>query len=78
MRVETVRAGFAIDADSMTNFVTGDVDVFNLRIDLDLDDSGIAPDCGLRLTAANTQILGDYALSPSAADPSNVDVNQIG
>lgn len=70
--------GFAIDADAMTNFVTGDVDVFNLRIDLDLDGSGIAPDCGLRLTAANTQILGDYGLQPDSIDPSNVDVNQIG
>jgi hypothetical protein len=70
--------GFAIDADSMTNFVTGDVDIFNLRIDLDLDGSGLAPDCGLRLTANNTQILGDYGLLPDTVDPSNVDVNQIG
>lgn len=68
--------GFAIDADSMTNFVAGDVDIYNLRIQLDLDGSGIAPDCGLRLTAANTQILGDYALSPDTVDPSNVNVNQ--
>jgi hypothetical protein len=71
-------SGFAIDTDSQTNFVAGDIDIFNLRIDLDLDGSGIAPDCGLRLTAANTQILGDYALSPDTVDPSNVDVNQIG
>jgi hypothetical protein len=70
--------GFAIDTDSMTNFVRGDVDVANLRIQLDLDGSGIAPDCGLRLQAANTQILGDYALSPASPDPSNVDVNLIG
>ena len=70
--------GFAIDADSMTNFVTGDVDIFNLRIDLQLSGSGAAPNCGLRLTAANTQILGDYALQPDGVDPSNVDVNEIG
>lgn len=70
--------GFAIDTDSMTNFVRGDVDVANLRIQLDLDGSGIAPDCGLRLQAANTQILGDYALSPASPDPSNVDVNLQG
>jgi hypothetical protein len=69
-------SGFAIDADSMTNFVRGDVDIYNLRIDLVIDGvSGIAPDCGLRLTADNTQILADYALSP-AANPSDVDVNQ--
>jgi hypothetical protein len=70
--------GFAIDADSMTNFVTGDVDIFNLRIQLQLSGSGIAPSCGLRLTAANTQILGDYGLQPDGVDPSNVDVNLIG
>jgi hypothetical protein len=62
----------------MTNFVTGDVDIFNLRIDLQLSGSGAAPNCGLRLTAANTQILGDYALQPDGVDPSNVDVNEIG
>ncbi|RIL05602.1 MAG: hypothetical protein DCC71_09765 [Proteobacteria bacterium] len=71
-------SGFAIDADSMTNFVAGDVDVFNLRIDLNLEGSGIAPSCGLRLTASNTQILGDYALLPDTVDASNVNVNQIG
>ncbi len=70
--------GFSINADSMTNFVTGDVDISNLRIDLNLSGSGIAPSCGLRLTAANTQILGDYALQPDSVDPSNVDVNEIG
>jgi hypothetical protein len=70
-------SGFSIDADSMTNFVTGDVDIQNLRIDLDIIGvSGIAPSCGLRLTASNTQILGDYALSPAAGDPTAVDVNQ--
>jgi hypothetical protein len=68
--------GFSLDADSMVNFVAGDIDISNLRIDLFIDGvSGVAPDCGLRLTAANTQILGDYALSP-AANPSDVDVNQ--
>jgi len=70
--------GFGIDADSMTNFVAGDVDIYNLRIDLQLTGSGLAPSCGLRLTAANTQILGDYALLPDSVDPSNVDVNEIG
>jgi hypothetical protein len=70
--------GFAIDADSMTNFVAGDVDIFNLRIQLQLSGSGIAPSCGLRLTANSLQILGDYALQPDGVDPSNVDVNLMG
>lgn len=69
-------SGFSIDADSMTNFVAGDVDIHDLRIDLYLSGSGLAPSCGLRLRAANTQILGDYALSPAAGDPTSVDVNQ--
>lgn len=69
-------SGFSINTDSMTNFVAGDVDIFNLRVDVNIDGSGLAPDCGLRLTATNTQILGDYALSPDTVDPSNVNVNQ--
>jgi hypothetical protein len=69
--------GFAIDTDSFTNFVAGDIDISNLQVNLFIDGvSGIAPNCDLRLTAANTQILGDYALSPDSVDPSNVDVNQ--
>jgi hypothetical protein len=59
----------------MTNFVTGDIDIYDLRVDLDLDGSGLAPDCGLRLTADNTQILGDYTLGPYTPDPQYVDVN---
>jgi len=70
--------GFSLDADSMTNFVAGDVTVNNLRIDLNLSGSGIAPSCGLRLSAATTQIFGDYALQPDASDRHNVDVNEIG
>jgi hypothetical protein len=70
-------SGFAIDADSMIDFVAGDIDIQNLRIDLNIIGvSGAAPSCGLRLTASNTQILGDYALSPAIADPTSVDVNQ--
>jgi hypothetical protein len=70
-------SGFSIDADSMTNFVAGDVDIFDLKVELFVDGvSGIAPNCDLELTADNTQILGDYALSPAAGNPSDVDVNQ--
>jgi len=70
--------GFGLDADSITNAVHGDVTVNNLRIDLNLSGSGIAPSCGLRLTASITHILGDYAMQPDSVDPSNVDVNEIG
>jgi hypothetical protein len=40
--------------------------------------SGIAPDCGLRITADTTNIDGDYGLHPDPVDPSNIDVNQNG
>ena len=70
--------GFGLDADSMTNVVHGDVRVDNLRIDLNLSGSGIAPSCGLRLSAATTHILGDYAMQPDSVDHSNVDVNEVG
>jgi len=71
-------SGFSLDADSMVNFVAGDVTVNNLRIDLNLSGSGLAPSCGLRLSAVTTRIFGDYALQPDATDPHNVDVNEIG
>jgi hypothetical protein len=72
-------SGFGIAIDSQTNFVDGDIDVNDMRIDLFVDGySGIAPDCGLRVTADTTNIDGDYALSPDPIDASNIDVNQNG
>src|SRR5262249_32973189 len=37
--------------DPKTDAVFGDIGVDNLRIDVDIDGSGLVPDCGLRLTA---------------------------
>ena len=37
--------------DSQTNFVFGDIFIFDLRVDVFIDGSGLVPDCGLRLTA---------------------------
>ena len=55
------------------------MDVNDMRIDLFVDGvSGIAPNCGLRVTADTTNIDGDYALSPDPIDASNIDVNQNG
>jgi len=71
-------SGFSIDVDSQSNYAFGDIEIFDLSIDLDLDGSGLAPDCGWHFEADATPILGDYALRRSVTDPSNVDVNLIG
>jgi hypothetical protein len=71
-------SGFSIDVDSQPNYAFGDIEVFDLSIDLDLDGSGLAPDCGWHFEADATPILGDYALRRDVTDPSNVDVNLIG
>jgi cysteine-rich repeat protein len=62
-------------ADSKTNVVGANIAVNNLRVDIDIDGSGLVPDCGLRLTANQMLLSGDYALQPDGADPNNVDVN---
>ena len=63
--------------DSKTNAVFGDIGVDNLRIDVDIDGSGLVPDCGLRLTANHLQLTGDYALQPMPGQPTQVDVNLV-
>ena len=67
--------GFTIDVDSQTNYAFGDIDVFDMSIDLDLDGSGLAPDCGWHFEADVTQITGDYALRRDAVQHDNIDVN---
>jgi hypothetical protein len=71
--VTPATSGFSLDVDSMTNFAFGDIDIFDLAIDL-LIDANIF-DCTLRLSANSAQFTGDYALSPASPDPSNIDVN---
>ena len=66
-----------LEMDSKPNAVFGDIKIFDLRIDLDIDGSGLVPDCGLRLTASSLRLTGDYALEPDSVDPSNVDVNLV-
>ena len=69
--------GFSFDADSQTNLVLGDIDIFNIRVDVSLQGSGVVPSCGLRISAAQVQILGNYGLQPMASSPSDVDVNLL-
>jgi hypothetical protein len=65
----------SFSADAKTNAVAANITVHNLRVDVDIDGSGLVPDCGLRLTATQMPLTGDYALQPDAGSPSNVDVN---
>jgi cysteine-rich repeat protein len=64
--------------DSKVNAVDADIDIFDLRLDINIDGSGLVPDCGLRLTANALHLTGDFALEPvGPASPSNVDVNLV-
>jgi hypothetical protein len=71
-------AGFSIDVDAQPGYAFGDIQVQQLNIDLDLDGSGLAPDCGWHFEADTTPILGDYALRRDTAVPTEVDVNLLG
>lgn len=71
-------SSFGIAADSMVNFVAGDITVHNIRVDVDLEGSGLVPSCPITLRANAAFFNGDYALEPSPIDPSNIDVNQLG
>jgi hypothetical protein len=70
-------SSFGISIDSMTNSVAADVLVTDLEISLDIDGSGLVPNCPLDISADTTDIFGDYALDPDAIDPTTVDVNQL-
>ncbi|MBW2316910.1 MAG: hypothetical protein JRH10_22335, partial [Deltaproteobacteria bacterium] len=75
---EPTFTGFALDVDSMTNFVAGDVIINNILVHANINGSGIAPSCGMRLTADQLTIIGDYTLDPDAIDPTVIDVNLSG
>lgn len=69
---------FQLAADSMTNFVAGDITVNNIRVDVFLDGSGVVPDCPITLTANQAFFFGDYTLSPDPLDNEKIDVVQQG
>jgi cysteine-rich repeat protein len=68
---------FGINADSMTNFVEGDITVSNIVVHLFIHGSGLVPDCPMTLTATAATFDGPYGLEPSTIDPSFIDVNQL-
>ncbi|MEW6270379.1 MAG: DUF4215 domain-containing protein [Thermodesulfobacteriota bacterium] len=66
---------FALEADSMTNFVAGDITVNDLEVNVFLDST---VNCDLSLTADQAFFFGDYNLSPDGVEAANIDVNQVG
>lgn len=71
-------ASFELQADSMTNFVAGDITVNDIRVDVFLDGSGVVPDCPITLRANKAFFFGDYTLSPDPFDNEKIDVVQQG
>jgi hypothetical protein len=69
--------GFGLQADSQVNQVAGDITIDDIRVNVYLDGSGLVPDCHISIQADQAFFNGNYALQP-AADPENIDVNQIG
>jgi len=72
-------SGFNVAMDSMTNFVAGDVTLYDLFFKVDVFAvTGIGFTCHIDVNASTALILADYELSPSAVDPEEVDVSQLG
>lgn len=70
---------FAIDIDPMTDFVAGDITLYDLYIKANVFAvTGIPFSCTIDITSSTTTILGDYGMAPDAGDPSSVDVTQLG
>src|SRR6185503_16737584 len=66
-----------LSMDSKIGVGGADIFVNNIRIDVNINGSGLVPSCGLRLTSSQLHLDGDYALSPLVGDPSNIDVNLV-
>jgi len=69
-------SNFAIDMSPMVDEIDGTISIFDLQIHLDIDGTGLVPNCGLRLDAAVTTLPGTYAVEPDPLNPSGVDVQQ--
>jgi cysteine-rich repeat protein len=69
---------FGMNADSMTNFVAGDITVNNINVNTHLSGSGLVPSCDISIHANAAFFNGDYSLQPKSGSPSDIDVVQIG
>ncbi|MGE5181863.1 MAG: hypothetical protein ACM31C_07365 [Acidobacteriota bacterium] len=68
-----------IAIDSMTNALAGDISIQDLRVTVNVDSSsGIPIHCELAITVGQTDILGNFDLSPLTPQPTKVDVTQLG
>lgn len=70
-------SSFQLFIDSQPNSVFGDIRINNLRLDVDINGSGLVPDCGLRLTANQLRLTGNYSLEPAGNLANDIDVNLI-
>ncbi|MBX3025716.1 DUF4215 domain-containing protein [bacterium] len=68
---------FQLFMDSQVNSVFGDIRINNLRVDVDIVGSGLVPNCGLRLTANQLRLSGNFTLEPAGNPHNDIDVNQI-
>jgi hypothetical protein len=72
-------SNFDVAMDSMTDFVAGDVTLYDLFFKVDVFAvTGIGFTCHIDVNASTALILGDYELNPSTVDPEQVDVSQLG
>src|SRR5690606_25505541 len=71
-------SSFAFAADSQTNQVAAGITLNDIRVSVLLRASGVMPSCDCAMHAVAAFFGGNYALSPQAGDPANIDVNQVG
>ncbi|MBW2241684.1 MAG: hypothetical protein JRH01_06830 [Deltaproteobacteria bacterium] len=57
-------SSFSLDIVPITDALNGTVSIFNLDIHIQINGSGLVPTCGVRLTAAVTDLPGVYELEP--------------
>lgn len=69
--------GLGINFDAQTGSVFGDINISNIVIHAQINGSGLVPSCGLRLSASNLRLTGNYSMAPHPLDASNIDVNLI-
>jgi hypothetical protein len=77
--VGTSLGGYGIDVNSQTNFVDGDITLTNLVVDIRIITTifGVDSTCDkFVISAAATNIMGDYTLEPDSGNAEAIDVNQ--
>jgi Glucodextranase, domain B len=73
-------SSFDVNVDSQTNQARGLITLHDLFVRARVEDGsvGIGFTCHLNMSATTTSIDGNYALEPDAADPTRIDVTQLG